>query len=67
MAEDGTLAAVLVFVADTGIERLLMRGISGDDGAENKDVGESARGRMSFTSLLLIGPSRRVNSAPLRP
>ena len=67
VAVDGTLAAVLVFVVSTGNGRLLMRGISGDDGAENNDVGESTRGRVSFTRLLLTGPSKRVNSAPLRP
>jgi hypothetical protein len=75
MAEDGTLAAVV----GTGDERLLTRGTSGDDErlkmggtsvddcAENKDVGESSRGRMSFNKLLLSGRSRRVNIAPLRP
>lgn len=67
MVADGTLAAVLVIVVGTGDGRLLMRGISGDDGAENKDVGESARGRVTFTRLLLTGSSGRVNSAPLRP
>ena len=67
MAVDGTLAAVLVFVVGTGDERLSMRGTSGDDGAENKDVGESARGRVSFTRLLLTVSFRMVNSAPLHP
>jgi hypothetical protein len=67
MSVDGTLATVLVFVVGTGDERLLMRGISGDDGTENKDVGESAGGRASFTRLLLTGPSRWLNSTPLRP
>ena len=65
IAVDDALAAVLIFC--TGDERLLMRGISGDDGAENKDVGESARGRVSFTRLLFTGHSRRMYSAPLRP
>lgn len=67
MAVDGTWAAELVFMVGTDDKRLSMRGISGDDGTENKDVGESARGRASFTRLLLTGPSRWVNSAPLRP
>ena len=52
MEVDGTLVVVLVIVVVTGDDRLSMRGTSGDDGAENKDVGESARGRVSFTRLL---------------
>ena len=42
----------------TGDEKISMRGTSADDGAENKDVGESARGRVSFTRLLLTVLSR---------
>lgn len=64
---DGTLAAVLVVVVSTGDETLSIRGISGDDRAENKDVGESARGRVSFTKLLLTVFFKIVKSAPLRP
>lgn len=41
-----------VVVVVTGDERLSMRGTSADD-AENKDVGESARGRVPFTRQLL--------------
>ena len=52
MEVDGTLAVVRVFVVGTGDERLSMRGTSGDDGTENRDVGESARGRVSFTRQL---------------
>lgn len=62
---DGTLAAVLAFVVGTTDGRLLIRGISGDDGAENKDVREFAREGASFTRLLLTGLSWRVNIAPL--
>ena len=66
---DGALAAILVFGADTDDETLRLRGKSGEDlgvdGAENKDVGESVRGGMSFNRLSLSGPSRQVNSIPL--
>jgi len=53
MVGDGTSAAILLFVSGTN-ETVLIRGTSGEDGSENKDVWEAARGRMPFYQLVII-------------
>lgn len=69
MMGDGRLAAILVSAVGTSGEVLLIRGTSGEDGAENKDVWEAAGEKMPYTRLLSSGPSTWVNSnsAPLLP
>ena len=67
LVRDGMSAATLVLAVGTADMTVLLRGTSGEDGTENKDVWEAAGEKMVFTRSLLSGTPSRVNSVPLLP